>query len=69
MIFEGDIVSIGDLMYQVAFRYAEWKLDIVIPKVYCNPCFYSHADTCEVIGNIHDNEYLLGEREIKWETN
>ena len=59
MIFEGDIVSVGDLMYQVAFKYAEWKFDIVTPKVYCNPCFYSHTDMCEVIGNIHDNKDLL----------
>lgn len=61
MIFEGDIIIVNDLMYQVTFKYAEWKLDIVTPKVYCNPCFYSHTDMCEVIGNIHDNKDLLKE--------
>lgn len=58
-IYEGDIIMVGDLKYQVVFKYAEWKLDILSPRVYCNPAFYSHAKTSEVIGNIYDNHELL----------
>ncbi len=59
MIFEGDIVSIGDLMYHVIFKYSQWKFHIMTNNAYCDPYFYSHADICEVIGNIHDNKDLL----------
>ena len=58
-IYEGDIVMVRDLKYQVVFKYAEWKLDILNPRVYCNPAFHSHTETSEVIGNIYENpEYL-----------
>lgn len=55
-IFEGDICHVGSLNYKVAFRYSEWRFEIISKLVYCYPNFDSHCgERCEIIGTKWDS--------------
>lgn len=56
-IFEGDICKVGNLTYQVVFKYSQWIFAIISNKIYCYPYFDTHCGgRYEVIGNIHDGK-------------
>ena len=58
-IFEGDIVRLLKMLFVVECHGAEYVFGRIPGQPYCYPYFVSHADSCEVIGNIHDNPELL----------
>ncbi len=62
-IFEGDIVRLLKMLFVVEWHGAEYVFGRIPGQPYCYPYFVSHADSCEVIGNIHDDKSLLNNQE------
>lgn len=60
-IFEGDIVKLYKELFKIIFKYSEWKLEIISKRIFMSPYFHSHAEQCEIVGNIHDTTELLQE--------
>lgn len=56
-IFEWDIVTIGNGAFVVVFENGCWILRNERTTKY----LYNYTDVCEVIGNVFDDEELLGE--------
>ena len=60
-IFEGDIVRIYKTLFVTEWRGAEFVFGHINGQPWSYPYFASHAESCEVIGTIHDNPELLKE--------
>lgn len=50
-IYEGDICRYGEMIYQVVFNGGSFEFDCLYP--------FGVQSSCEIIGNIHENQELL----------